>query len=156
VCLRVLASVSRRTRTARKEQHCWVDNRLDAVHLSQHLAALTHHQDLTFLQLDLVSPQFVEEVGTFDTVTAIHLLEHLPEAQLPLAFQHLLQVTRHRLMVAVPYEIEATKAYGHEHVFTRGALEYWGQWCVEALDGAARYWCEDVAGGLLIIDCSTE
>jgi hypothetical protein len=156
VCLRVLASVSRRTRTARKEQHCWVDNRLDAVHLSQHLAALTHHQDLTFLQLDLVSPQFVEEVRTFDTVTAIHLLEHLPEAQLPLAFQHLLQVTRHRLMVAVPYEIEATRAYGHEHVSTRGALEYWGQWCVEALDGAARYWCEDVAGGLLIIDCSTE
>jgi 2-polyprenyl-3-methyl-5-hydroxy-6-metoxy-1,4-benzoquinol methylase len=78
-----------------------VDNRLDAVQLSQHLAKLTHHQDLTFLQLDLLSPQFVEEVGTFDTVTAIHLLEHLPEAQLPLAFQYLLQVTRHRLIVAV-------------------------------------------------------
>jgi 2-polyprenyl-3-methyl-5-hydroxy-6-metoxy-1,4-benzoquinol methylase len=99
------------------------DNRLDAVHLSQHMAALTRHQDLTFLQLALVSPQFVEEVGTFDTVTAVHLLEHLPEAQLPLAFQHLLQATRHRLMVAVPYEKEATKAYGHEHVFTRETLE---------------------------------
>src|SRR5207244_1615914 len=49
-----------------------VDNRLDAVHLSQNLAALMHHQDLTFLQLDLLSPQFVEELGTFDTVTAIH------------------------------------------------------------------------------------
>ena len=120
------------------------------------MAALTHHQDLTFLQLDLVSPQFVEEVGTFDTVTAIHLLEHLSEAQLPLAFQHLLQVTRHRLMVAVPYESEATRAYGHEHVFTRETLEYWGQWCVESLDRAARSWCEDVAGGLLIIDCTTD
>jgi hypothetical protein len=129
-----------------------VDNRLDVVHLSQHMAALTHHQDLTFLQLDLLSPQFVEELGTFDRVTAIHLLEHLPEAQLPLAFQHHRQVKRHRLMVAVSYESEATKVYGHEHVFTQETLEHWGQWCVELLDGAARFWCEDVAGGLLVID----
>ena len=86
------------------------------------------------MQLDLLSPQFVGEVGTFDTVSAIHLLEHLPEAQLPLAFQHLLQVTRNRFMVAVPYESEAIRAYGHEHVFTRETLEYWGQWCVESLD----------------------
>ena len=74
-----------------------VVHRLDAVHLSQHMEALAHCQDLTFLQLDLLSPLFFEEVGTFDKVTAINLLEHLPEAQLPLAFQHLLQVTRHRL-----------------------------------------------------------
>jgi hypothetical protein len=26
------------------------------------------------------------------------------------------------------------------------------QWCVEALDDAARFWCEDVARGLLGID----
>ena len=103
-----------------------------------------------------MSPQFVGEVGTFDSVTAIHLLEHLSEAQLPLAFQHLLQVIRHRLMVAVPYETEATRAYGQEQVFTRETLEYWGQWCVESFDEGARFWCEDVAGGLLIIDCSTE
>ena len=98
------------------------------------MAVLTHHEDLTFLQLDLLSPPFVEEVGIFDMVTAIHLLEHLPEAQLPFAFEHLLQVTRHRLVVAVPYESEATRAHGHEHVFTRETLEYWGQWCVESLD----------------------
>ncbi len=79
-----------------------VDSRLDAIHLSQHRVALTHYQDLSFLQLDLLNPLFVEEVGTFDRVTAIHLLEHLPEAQLPLAFQRLLQVTRHRLMVVFP------------------------------------------------------
>jgi hypothetical protein len=133
-----------------------VDNRLDDVHLSQHLATLTHHQDLTFLQLDLVSPQFVEEVGTFDTVTAIHLLEHLPEAQLALAFQSLLQVNHHRLMVAVPFETEATRAYGHEQAFTWETLEHWGQWFVESLDRAARFCCEDVAVGLLSIDCSTE
>jgi hypothetical protein len=103
-----------------------VDNRLDAVHFLQYMAVLTHHQNLTFLQLDLLSPLFIEEVGTFDPVTAIHLLEHLPEAQLSLAFQHLMQVSRHRLMVAVPYEREATRVYGHENVFTRETLEHWG------------------------------
>jgi hypothetical protein len=133
-----------------------VDSRLDAIHLSQNMAALTHHQDLTFVHLDLLSPRFVEEVGTFDSVTAIHLLEHLPEAQLPLTFGHLLQVTRHRLMIAVPYETKATQAYGHEHVFTRETLERWGKWRVDSLEGVAGFWCEDVAGGLLIIDCSTE
>ena len=95
-----------------------VDNRLDAIHLSQHLATLTNRHDLTFLQLDLLSPQFLEELGAYDMVTAIHILEHIPEEQLPLALEHLLHVTRHRLIVAVPYEAKVTKAYGHEQVFT--------------------------------------
>ncbi len=129
-----------------------VDNRLDAIHLSQHMATLIDKPDLTFLQLDLLSPQFVEELGTFDTVTAIHILEHLPEEKLPLAFAQLLEVTRHRLIVAVPYEAEATRAYGHEQVFTQEKLERWGQRSVESVGGAARYWCEEVAGGLLVID----
>jgi hypothetical protein len=132
-----------------------VDNRLDAIHLSEHMAALTDRHDLTFLQLDLLGPQFVEELGTFDTVTAIHILKHLPEEHLPLALEHLLHVTHHRLIVAVPYEAEATRAYGHEQVFTREKLEHWGHWCVEALGGTACYWCEEVAGGLLVVDRST-
>ncbi len=129
-----------------------VDNRLDAIHLSQHLAILIGKQELTFLQLDLLSPRFVEALEPFDTVTAIHLLEHLPEEQLPRAFEHLLQVTQQRLIIAVPYEVEATRAYGHEQVFTREKLERWGKWCVESLGGTARFWCEEVAGGLLVVD----
>lgn len=129
-----------------------VDTRLNAIHLSQNLAALTNIHDLIFLQRDLLSPQFAEELGTFDTVTAIHILEHLPEEQLRLAFEHLLQVTHHRLIVAVPYEAEATRAYGHEQVFSREKLEHWGQWCVESIDGTGHYWCEEEVGGLLIID----
>ena len=128
-----------------------VDSRLDAIHLSQQMAALTNKQDLIFRQLDLLSPQFAEDLGTFDTVTAIHILEHLPEEQLPLAFEHLLQVTGHRLIVAVPYEVEATHAYGHEQVFSREKLEHWGKYCVESVRGS-RFWCEEVAGGLLVID----
>jgi hypothetical protein len=131
-----------------------VDNRLDAIHLSQHLAALADRHDLTFLQLDLLSPQFLEELRTYDTVTTIHILEHLPEEQLPLALKHLLHVTRHRLIVAVPYEAEATRAYGHEQVFSHEKLEHWGKWCVESIGGSGSYWCEEVAGGLLILDRS--
>lgn len=129
-----------------------VDNRLTAIHLSQHMATHIDQHNLTFLQLDLLSPQFVEKLGTFDTVTAIHILEHLPEEQLPLAFEHLLAVTHHRLIIAVPYEAEATRAYGHEQVFTREKLERWGQWCVKSTGDTVRYWCEEEAGGLLIID----
>jgi len=129
-----------------------VDNRRDAVNLSTNLATRTNLPELTFFQLDLLSPQFAEQLGTFDTVTAIHLLEHLPEAQLPLAFEHLLQVTRHRLLVAVPYESQATQAYGHLQVFSQEKLERWGQWCVKVMGSAAHYWCEEIAGGLLIVD----
>jgi hypothetical protein len=116
------------------------------------VAAFIDKPDLRFLQLDLLSPQFVEELETFDTVTAIHILEHLPEEHLSLALKHLLCVTRHRLIIAVPYEAKATRAFGHEQVFTREKLEYWGQWCVESIGGAGRYWCEEDASGLLIID----
>ena len=140
--------------TKAQERIVGVDNRLDAIHLSQHMAALADKQEVTFIQRDLLSPQFTEALGTFDTVTAIHILEHLPEKQLPLAFEHLLRVTRYRLIVAVPYEAEATRAYGHEQVFTREKLEHWGQWCIELIGGAARYWCEEVAGGLLVVDRS--
>lgn len=129
-----------------------VDNRLDAIHLSQHMVALIGNQQVTFFQLDLLSPPFVEALGTFDTVTAIHILEHLPEEQLSLAFEHLLRVTRQRLIIAVPYEMEPTPAYGHEQVFTREKLERWGKWCVDSLGGTAHCWCEEVAGGLLVVD----
>jgi hypothetical protein len=91
-------------------------------------------------------------LGTFDTVTAIHLLEHLQEAQLPLACEHLLKLTHHRLIIAVPYEPQATRAYGHKQIFTQGKLEKWGKRCVELLGGTAQYWCEDLMGGLLVVD----
>lgn len=138
------------------EQIVGVDNRLTAVNLSEHLATQIDRRNLTFLQLDLLNPQFTEQLGTFDTVTAIHILEHLPEVQLPLAFEHLLAVTRHRLIVAVPYEVKATLAYGHEQIFTQKKLEQWGQWCTEFTGGSIRYWCEEVVGGLLILDRKRE
>jgi ubiquinone/menaquinone biosynthesis C-methylase UbiE len=132
-----------------------VDNRLDAINLSTNLAKQVGMHDLEFVQIDVLTPEFAK-LGTFDTVTTIHMLEHLAEAQLPQAFERLLQVTGHRLIIAVPYEQRATSAYGHKQVFTQEKLKQWGQWCVESIGGTSRYLCEDGAGGLLIVDRSLE
>ena len=68
------------------------DNNPDAINLASDLAATTHTNHAVFLLKDVLSVDF-PDVGHFDTVTAIHLLEHLAEQELPLAFTHLLQVT---------------------------------------------------------------
>lgn len=129
-----------------------VDNRSDAITLSEQLVAVTKVPDLQLIQADLFAVDFVQ-LGTFDTVTAIHLLEHFSYERLAQAFEQLLRATRRRLIVAVPYEKEPTAAYGHTFVFTREKLEQWGQWCIDTLlGGNGRYWCEDVAGGLLIVE----
>jgi hypothetical protein len=44
----------------------------------------------------------------------------------------------------------------HMDRITQEKLKQWGQWCIELTGGSSRYWCEDVAGGLLIIDRSPD
>jgi len=131
------------------------DNNPDALQCSTDLALVAGAHQVTFTSQDVLNPPICC-LGTFDTVTALHLLEHLTERDLPVALRHLLQVTSKRLIIAVPYEEQATLAYGHEQVFTRAKLERWGQCCVEMLEGPGRYWCEEVAGGLLIVERSPE
>ncbi len=128
-----------------------VDNRSDAIALSNNLASAANMPHLEFIQIDLLAKEFLQ-VGIFDTITAIALLEHIPAEQLPQAFDHLLRVTRQRLIISVPYEEQATLAYGHQQVFTREKLEQWGKWCVEHLQNQGHFWCEDVMGGLLVIE----
>jgi SAM-dependent methyltransferase len=128
-----------------------IDNRREAITLSDNLAACMGINHLEFLQRDVTTTAF-PDIGTFDTVTAIHLLEHIPEEQLSLAFKNLLKVTDQRLIIAVPYEQQATIAYGHRVVFTSEKLDSWGNWCVEYLQGRGSYWCEEVMGGMLIVD----
>lgn len=115
------------------------------------LADATAAQNTLYLLQELCATDF-PDLGTFDTVTAIHLLEHLSENLLPQAFDHLLRVTRHRLLIVVPYEEQPTLAYGHKQIFNREKLKLWGQWCVDHLEGAATFSCEDVQGGLLMIE----
>lgn len=127
------------------------DNRQEAITLSQNMAALANINGVKFVQSDLLTPDFAE-LGTFDTVTAIHLIEHIPEGKLPDALTNLLKATRKRLLIAVPYEQQAEIAYGHEQVFSHEKLERWGQWCVEQMEGEGKVFCEDVMGGILVVE----
>ena len=127
------------------------DNRQDAINLSTNMANLANITNIEFIKSDLLAPEFTE-IGTFDTVTAIHLLEHIPETQLPHALSNLLKVTKKRLLIAVPYEQQAEVAYGHEQTFSCKKLEQWGEWCVEQMDGEGKSFCEDVMGGILVVE----
>ncbi len=129
------------------------DNNPDAISCSTDLAAVTHADQVTFLLRDVLAPDF-PTVGHFETVTAIHLLEHVTEEELPIALTHLLRVTSKRLLIAVPYEEKVQPLYGHQQAFTREKLLFWGNWCVENL-GGGRSWCEEVMGGLLVVDRSS-
>lgn len=127
------------------------DKNLDAIGFSTDLAEVAGVRHITFTQQDVLDATILG-LGRFDTVTALHVLEHLPERDMPLALTHLLRITARRLIIAVPYEEQAKVIYGHEQVFCKEKLEQWGTWCLEALKGAGRFWCEDVAGGMLIVE----
>ncbi len=131
------------------------DNNPDAIGFSKDLAEVSGVRHVTFTLQDALNATILG-LGTFDTVAALHVLEHIPERNLPLALTHLLQMTAKRLIIAVPYEQQATAIYGHEHVFNKEKLQQLGKWCLETLGGAGRFWCEDVAGGMLIVEHSTE
>jgi len=57
-----------------------------------------------------------------DTVTAIHLLEHLGPEHCDRALREAIRLARNQVVVAVPLEDEPTAAYGHLHSFTRADL----------------------------------
>lgn len=105
-----------------------------------------------YKQADLLSDHFID-LGPYDTVLALHVLEHFNEADMYRVLAHLLRVTRQRLIVAVPYEPgEAETAYGHEQLFTPAKLESVGKWSLEHCSEASSMWCEVCAGGLLVVD----
>lgn len=64
--------------------------------------------------------------GTVDTVTAMHLLEHLEPARGDAVIAEALRLARHRVVIAVPYEDEPTAAFGHVRTFTRADLHHLG------------------------------
>lgn len=48
-----------------------------------------------------------------DTVTVLHLLEHLPAAAAEAVLGEALRLARRRVVIAVPFEAEPTACYGH-------------------------------------------
>ena len=122
--------------------------------VAQELAKERHLTTVRYIQADLLADNF-SAIGLFDTVTALHVLEHFTEAEMYRVLANLLKVTAHRLIVAVPYEeSEPSPAYDHKQLFTRAKLEAVGAWCIARLQGAARMWYEGLAppGGLLLIE----
>lgn len=60
-----------------------------------------------------------------DTVTLIHLIEHLDERDAVAAIAQALRVARRRVVVAVPFEDEPTEHYGHLVRLTTDDLHRW-------------------------------
>jgi SAM-dependent methyltransferase len=75
-----------------------------------------------------------------DTVTAVHLLEHLPRDSTATVLAELCRVARNRVVVAVPLEDVPDPTYGHARVFDLPALADLGEatgwpWSVEEYEG---------------------
>jgi hypothetical protein len=65
--------------------------------------------------------------GSVDTVTAIHLLEHVPPDHGAAVLAEMLRVARRRVVVAVPFEETPDPAFGHVRCFDSAALRRWGR-----------------------------
>jgi SAM-dependent methyltransferase len=108
--------------------------------------------NVRFLQADLLADTF-DNIGEFDTVTALHILEHFSEEDMYRVLKNLLTVTKQRVLIAVPYEKDEPEiVYGHKQLFSQIKLEAIGVWCVQQLNGRGRMWYEDSADGLLVVE----
>lgn len=84
-----------------------------------------------------------------DTVHAVHLLEHLPRGVDTRVLAEMLRVARRRVVVAVPYEDDPDRTWGHVRTFTPADLDALG-----AATGRP-YRVDDHHGGWLVIDSWT-
>jgi SAM-dependent methyltransferase len=129
-----------------------VDIETEAFEVARELAEERQLNHVRFARADLLADDF-DKLGMFDTVVALHMLEHFSETDMYRVLMNLLQVTSQRLILAVPYEHgEPEVAYGHQQIFSRAKLEAVGHWCLEQLEGAGKMWYEDCVGGLLLIE----
>jgi SAM-dependent methyltransferase len=129
-----------------------VDIATDAFTIAEELAEERHLATVRFAQADLLAHNF-DALGRFDTVTALHILEHFSEGDMYQVLSNLLQVTSQRLILAVPYEHgKPETAYGHQQLFSPIKLQSVGNWCIQQLGGKGRMWYEDCVGGLLLIE----
>ncbi|GAA1004735.1 SAM-dependent methyltransferase [Streptomyces sp. F-3] len=81
-----------------------------------------------------------------DTVTVIHVLEHLDARHGDAVVQEALRLARGRVVVAVPYEDEPTAAYGHVRCFDQDQLTELGRRTGRRFSVASHH------GGWLVIE----
>lgn len=119
------------------------------------IRAIAQEQDklqVRFEEADVLSGAFGYR-DAFDTVVALHLLEHITATQMYQALSHLWRVTRQRLLVAVPYEEGVPEAiYGHQQCFTPQRLAQIGQWAYQHLEEVNTIRYETCVGGLMLIE----
>ncbi len=84
--------------------------------------------------------------SSVDTVTAVHLLEHLPASETRAVLDEMLRVARRRVVVAVPYENVPERVYGHLRAFDHADLDALGA------GTGARHRVDDDHGGWLVLD----
>ncbi|MFC6063327.1 mycofactocin oligosaccharide methyltransferase MftM [Streptomyces ochraceiscleroticus] len=84
--------------------------------------------------------------ASVDTVTVIHVLEHLDPQHGDAVVEEALRLARRRVVVAVPYEDEATSAYGHVRCFDQDQLDRMGR------RTGRPYTASSYHGGWLVLD----
>lgn len=89
--------------------------------------------------------------GCADTVTAVHLIEHLPTAAITAVLDEAVRLARRRVIVAVPYEAEPRACYGHVQRFDSAALHALAAEVCSARPGLVAQ-VHDHHGGWLILD----
>lgn len=89
--------------------------------------------------------------GAADTVTALHLLEHLPAEAMERVLDEALRLARRRVVVAVPFEDELRQCYGHVQQFDLPSLHRTADSLCRRHPGVrARVY--ELHGGWLILD----
>lgn len=113
------------------------------------LATMAHRlrRPLSTLVCDAAAVPLTD--GAVDTVTAVHLLEHLTPGHGAAVVREAVRVARRRVVVAVPFEDEPEPLYGHLRGFDVDALHRLGR-------GTGLPYRVDVHhGGWLVIDHPT-
>ena len=85
---------------------------------------------------------------SFDTVAALHVMEHLEPSSASRALQEMCRVARRRAIVAVPMEEEADLAYNHVQRFDREGLIGFGE------ETGWRCSFEEYLGGWVVLEPS--
>jgi Methyltransferase domain len=101
---------------------------------------------VTFAGADITRPLPFADAGV-DTVTALHVLEHLPEHAGPAVLAGLCRVARRRVIVAVPLEAAPDPSYGHRQAFDLPRLASLGR-AVTGWRGDAH----ELRGGWLVLE----
>jgi 2-polyprenyl-3-methyl-5-hydroxy-6-metoxy-1,4-benzoquinol methylase len=129
-----------------------IDIETESFPIVRAIAEKQHLKNVRFTQADLLADDFAS-LGAFDTVTALHILEHFNESDMYRVLTNLLQIMSQRLILAVPYESDEPEiVYGHKQLFSRNKLEVVSTWCLRQLGGQGKISYEECAGGLLLIE----